>query len=350
MLQGAEIFKNLQYGPLLMDQDEEVLGIGPFAKVEWRPVKGWLFHLGGRYDHYRFRAKDHLVTETNPDNSGERVMSEFSPSFGVLYQITPSISLFGNFATGFQTPTVNELGNRPDGVGGFNPDLNPEHIQSVEVGMKGLLGQYRMAFNVSLYQMKIRDMLIPYQIEGTEEVFYRNAGKTRNNGLELEVRWAPIQGIHVTLGYTAMDFEFVDYRVALDSGDTVQLAGNDVPGVPPHRVYGALRLESPWGLYGLLQAQWVDAYYCNDFNGPKPGDDTPIENFINDAYTIVDVRLGLHRRFGPLTLEIYGGINNVLDVRYNGSIVPNAFGNRFFEPAPGRNFFWGVNLPYAFGG
>ncbi len=349
-LEGAAIFKNLQRGALLMDQDEEVLGLGPFAKLEWRPAPGWILHAGGRYDRYQFRAVDHLITETNPDNSGERVMSEFSPSFGVLYQITPTLSVFGNYATGFQTPTVNELGNRPDGVGGFNPDLKPEHIRSVEVGMKGMLGAYRLAFHLSVYRMTIRDMLIPYQIEGTEEVFYRNAGETRNNGLEIQVRWTPVSGFMLTLGYTAMDFEFVNYEVELPSGDRVQLAGNDVPGVPPHRIFGGLRYESPWGLYGQMQVQWVDAYYCNDFNGPAPGDDTPLENFINDAYTVVDLRLGLRRQWGPLTVEIYGGVNNLLDVRYNGSIVPNAFRNRFFEPAPGRNYFWGITLPYAFGG
>ncbi|MGB5580800.1 MAG: hypothetical protein WBM68_09575, partial [Woeseia sp.] len=36
------------------------------------------------------------------------------------------------------------------------------------------------------------------------------------------------------------------------------------------------------------------------------------------------------------------GINNLFDERYNSNIRINAFGSRYYEPAPDRNVYAGV--------
>jgi iron complex outermembrane receptor protein len=38
------------------------------------------------------------------------------------------------------------------------------------------------------------------------------------------------------------------------------------------------------------------------------------------------------------------GLNNLLDERYFSSVVINAAGARYFEPAPGRNIYLGVGV------
>ena len=55
-------------------------------------------------------------------------------------------------------------------------------------------------------------------------------------------------------------------------------------------------------------------------------------------YCRTDLRLSYSLGKG----QIFVGINNIFNVRYNGSIVPNAFANRFFEPAAGRVLFLGL--------
>ena len=40
------------------------------------------------------------------------------------------------------------------------------------------------------------------------------------------------------------------------------------------------------------------------------------------------------------------GLNNILDAEYNDNIRINAFGGRFFEPAPGFNLFGGVAFQF----
>ena len=44
--------------------------------------------------------------------------------------------------------------------------------------------------------------------------------------------------------------------------------------------------------------------------------------------------------------EIYLGVNNLLDVNYFDNIRINAFGKRYYEPAPKRNVHFGLNLSF----
>ena len=50
----------------------------------------------------------------------------------------------------------------------------------------------------------------------------------------------------------------------------------------------------------------------------------------------------LDRDVGGARLQPYLGLDNVFDARYNGSVIPNGFGGRYFEPAPGRQVFAGM--------
>jgi iron complex outermembrane receptor protein len=147
-----------------------------------------------------------------------------------------------------------------------------------------------------------------------------------------------------------MHFVFKDFLVESSSGDPVtlaQLAGNDVPGVPPRHFFAGLTYEHNAGAYAEANLQWSDRYFANDFNGPPPGSSKPAGDFVNDAFLLVDARLGWQHDFQNTGIEIFCAVNNLLDERYNGAITPNAFGDRFFEPAPGRGWYLGLRLAFA---
>jgi iron complex outermembrane recepter protein len=129
-------FRNLQgtRGDVTLDQLEHVDNLGVFGQLAATPLPRVNLLGGLRYDVVRFRADDRLITATNPDDSGERTMSAVSPSMGVSFLASPALTLYGNVATAFQTPTTTELANRPDGAGGFNPELEPQLTVSFEAG------------------------------------------------------------------------------------------------------------------------------------------------------------------------------------------------------------------------
>ena len=345
-LSPKDIFDKISYGNKLLDQAEKVIGIGPFLQGEIS-FSSFSLLLGLRYNNYRFIVDDRLL-EDGSDDSANRTMDKLSTTAGINYRVDDLSKLYFNYSTSFQTPTTSELSNRPDGKGGFNPDLLPEDIYSLELGYKkvALLGYFNL--NASLFYMRFSNLLIPYQVLGSEETFYKNAGKAENKGIELTLEYFPLKDINAFISYSGYDFTFKDYLVEAEINgvtQTFQLSGNSVPGVPSNKIAVGINYNSAEiGLFGSLRFVWEDKYFANDFNGSIPGTTLPQSDFINDGYVKTDLRLGYLLKTDFTNAQFFLGVNNIFDVRYNGSIVPNANANLFFEPSPGRNWYGGVRL------
>jgi iron complex outermembrane recepter protein len=338
--QPDEIFTNLNYGDKLIDQEENVLGIGPFFSFKFLLNENLGLLAGLRYDYYTFEVDDPFT-----QNSGKRKMNQLSPSAGVFYKPGLSSRVFFNYSTSFLTPTTSELSNRPEAAGGFNPDLYPETIYQLELGTEYFLNEIQTSFSATAYFLNFSNLIIPYQIQNSEEVFFRNAGKAKNKGTEIMIKTYFFNNLRTTLSYTIMDFIFKDYLVEYEN-NTYQLKGNKVPGVPQQIFFFQVDYLNDEGLRAKIKLNLVDEYFANDFNGTPPGSESPIENFINKSYFKTDLRLGYNFSFNFIDSEIFFGINNLFDINYSGSVVPNAFGQRYFEPAPGRSWYGGLQIIY----
>jgi iron complex outermembrane receptor protein len=342
-LEAQDILKNVTKGEKLLQQDETVLNSSVFAELVLRPLPSWSFTGGVRVDRYDFEATDQLQL-FGVSMSGERRMRSTSPMFAVTYQYSPHINLYSLYSTAFQTPTTTELSNRADAIGGFNPQLGPEKIRNFEVGLKGLLPSHRLQLSLAAYHLVIRDLLIPYQIksEVSEEIYFRNAGQARNAGFESALHWYATSWFTSSIAYTFSNFQYTDYRVQQNGVTTTQLAGNDVPGVPRHLFN--FRCDIYHGDVNVgLNVNASGSYFTNDYNGPVASDEKP-DAFINDAFLVLDLDLEYDVRLFGQDVTFYGLVENLLKTRHNRSIVPNAFANRFFEPAAGRSFYLGLKL------
>ena len=87
-----------------------------------------------------------------------------------------------------------------------------------------------------------------------------------------------------------------------------------------------------------FQIQYFGELYTSDNN-----------NNIEPGYLISNVRLNFNnnslekRKF---KINPYLGVNNVFNTDYSDNIRINAFGSRFYEPAPKRNLYLGISLKY----
>src|ERR1019366_9187561 len=113
---------------------------------------------GIRQDINEVSVADHFLSDG--DASGSRTMQAPSGNGGIAVRLGQSITLWTDVATVFSTPTTTELANRPDGSGGFNPDLNPERSLTEEVGARGRVG--RLSFDVAAYHTITNDAIVPY--------------------------------------------------------------------------------------------------------------------------------------------------------------------------------------------
>lgn len=281
---------------------------------------------GLRYDRLTFSVDSAAVEQTN-----SRTFNALSPSIGVSY-LTDTNKWYANVSTSFEAPTTTELVNSPEGGGGFNPSLEPERTIGLEFGTKGNLSGNLLQYELTLYRMWIEDILFPYQLQANGPTFYRNQGNTVHSGIESRITTQPLDFLQFNATYNYIHATFQDQEVTNGSS----LNGNDVPGIPNHRLNLSIRYLHN-NILGELSYNYVSQYFADNLNTAE-----------NDAYGTVDVKLSLARPVNESSVQIqpYINLNNIFDVRYNGSIVPNAFGDRYFEPAAGRNFQVGLSIAF----
>ncbi|MEX2582698.1 MAG: TonB-dependent receptor [Gemmatimonadota bacterium] len=308
-------------------QDEQILGGAVFGQLTAEPVDRLTAVAGVRFDVTRFEADDRIITSTNPDDSGSRTMSAFSPSVGLNYELVPALSVYGNVATSFETPTSTELANQPGNLGGYNPDLQPQRTVSFEAGAKGLVAG-AASYQLAVYRANIDDALIQFT-PADQRAYYRNAGSAIHQGVEAGLTIALIDDLRANVAYTYVDAAFDEYVQ-----DGVSFEGNQIPGVSPHRLDGSLTYTAPFGAYATVEARYNDEMAVNDEN-----------TAFADAYTLVDFRGGLDTiNLGGLAVEPFVGVTNIFDEAYVTSPSLNHVFGRYFEPGPGRALYAGAQL------
>ncbi len=327
-------------GATTLDQDEQVTALGVYVQNETQLAELVELTLGARYDRVRFEVEDHFLQDGS-DDSGARTLDDgavdvfglgLSPMAGLRYSPSEAANLYANVATSFQTPTTTELANRPDGAGGFNPELEPEKATSWELGLKGVVGD-RFTYQVAGFLIDVRDELIPFEVpDQPQRQFFRNAGSASHNGIEIGAGARLLPAVGVELAYTYSNFFFDEFQT-----EDAEFDGNKIPGVPPHHAFLQVGYDDARLPFAFVEAEYADAYFVDDANTEK-----------NDSYIVVNLRAGWNGELGGLRWKPFIGIGNVCDDEYNGSVVVNAFGGRFYEPSPGRNVYAGLGVEYAF--
>ena len=312
-------------GAKQLEQLEEVLSLAPFAQVTATLRPRWLATAGVRYDFYDFSATDRFLTDG--DQSGGRTLDAFSPMVGLTFLATDEVNLYTNFSTAYQTPTTVELSNKPTGEGGFNENLDPATLRSFEVGTRGLVADGRVRYELATYFSTLDNAFVEFQ-RPDEQTFFLNAAESSRNGLEARLDWTPVPRLRTYLTYTYQNFEFEQFRTGGND-----FSGNVEPGAPPHQLFLGGSYETAFGLRSVAQFRWVDGFPVNNAN-----------TFSNWSYRVVDLRFGWDQRWNGVQVRPFVGIDNLFDQRYNASTIPNSFGNRFYEPAPGREIYVGFRI------
>jgi iron complex outermembrane receptor protein len=327
-----ERFDNNQgvLGAKTLDQNEKVVSIGVFLQDEIALTERLELTLGGRFDRIRFDVSDDFLADG--DDSGKRTLKEFSPSLGIRFGLTDRTNLYANISTSFETPTTTEFAN-PTG-GGFNPDLDPQTATNYEIGIKGLIGA-RSRYELAVFQIDVDDELVAFEIPTQPgRDFFNNAGKSERKGFEMLLATEPVDGLKASLAYTYSDFTFEKF-IDVNAND---FGGKTIPGIPEHLVHADLTYAHNSGLFANFDVLYSDKVFTNNANSAS-----------SDSYVVSNLKLGYTRFFNNWEFSPFIGVNNLADEHYNGNVRINAFGQRFFEPAPERNIYGGLTLRYDFG-
>ncbi len=315
-------------GAIRLDQRELVRGIGGYARAELELPHGVFLSAAARRDRVAFVVTDRFKTTTNPDDSGERTLSATTPMLGVVWRARPTLSVFTNWTSAFETPTITELTNQDNGVAGLNAALAPQRTRTVEGGLQALV-QSRFRVDVAAFRATVQDELVPFDVPNAPgRRAFRNAGQTSRTGLETSVL-AVFPRVDVGASYTRSHFRFDRYVVG-----TVNYAGKPIPGIPAQMSQ----------LWTTARAGGAFATIETTLSSKMTADDAA--TIASAGYSVWALRAGYAglRGWTRLGLEPTIGIDNLFDRRFATSVVVNATRNRYFEPALARRAFLSVRV------
>lgn len=319
-------------GELRRNEMDSVWNFDQYAIAEWWFAERWRLAGGMRRSSVSFRVRDDFVTGFNPDDSGGRDYSALRPVIGLLYAASDTVNLYASAGRGFETPTFAELAYRPDGQPGLNFALEASTSTNLELGLKAQLARdHRL--NLALFRTGTRNDIVPDANLSGRSTF-RNAARTRRQGVELALESKLGPGLGAWLAWTWIDAEFRDYA----SLSGVDLSGRALPGVPKHALYAELAWRhAPSGFTTAVEAQWNARVWADDANTASAA-----------AWAIANWRVGYDWRAAGWRIQPYLRIDNLFDERHVGSVIVNAVNGRYYESAPGRSWFGGVKASLAF--
>ena len=312
-------------GDLTTNQDEDVTTSAVYVEDAWDITGNLALTLGARYDDVDYEVTD----RTGGGGSGQADFTQFSPMAGLLWSIRPGMKLYGNISRAFDPPTTTELAN-PEGSTGFNQDLDAQTATNYELGMKGLLVD-RARYELALFHIDVKDAIVPFELAGSGQSFFENAGRSTHRGLEAALSMELLPGLTGSATYTWSDFTFDEFRGV----DGEVFDGNRIPGIPEHLFNIDLAWSHSSGFYAGWDLLYAGSFYADNANRVE-----------TDDYLVSNLRAGYRRAGEHWEISPFVGINNLFDEEYIGNVRLNASFGRYYEPAPERNVYVGVLLRY----
>ena len=266
--------------------------IGIYAEDEFALNEKLTLTFGVRFDMVNYDWRDELH-EGVDNTSNSTSISSFSPKFGVAYNPTKNITIFGNVARGFNPPQISQLFVGSSYSGLANPDLKPEYLTNYELGVRGDVKQ-KFIYQLSYFIMDFVDQ-ISAEIDPAidpDVPINQNIGKTRHSGLEtaLEYRFTPRFNIYANYSYLNAHFvSSTDYE------------NNDLRKTPHNIANAGLRYGFKFGLSAALDYKFIDKYYMDNEN---------VNEY--EGYSMLNLKV-MYKRKGFLASV---AVNNLLNTNY----------------------------------
>ncbi len=306
-----------------------------FSSLEWQLSAKTRVHIS-----QSFNALSYDITRLvaaygyGPTGSISRDFSlQWIPRVGLNYEFSPNASTYLSFARGFSPPTLEEIRTNE---GSVNKGLEAELGTNIEWGFRGYLWDQQWFVDASFFYFWLKEAIVQQQTERGTLVF-QNAGSTVQPGFEVRlegVLWASNSGVwRVNYGAAGnyYPFEFVNYR----SVDGI-FDGNPLTGVPKTQFYQQLRFNGIAGLGASFTHQYQSRLALDDEN-----------SVFAQAHHLFNGQFSWTYRWGTrLETKAYVSLENLSDLNYSLGYDTNAFGGRFYQPAPKRHAYGGLRMSW----
>ncbi|MCF0407196.1 TonB-dependent receptor [Klebsiella pneumoniae] len=327
MVNGAPQYG--EQGALRRNERNLMWNVDPYLQTQWQLTDKLSLDAGVRYSSVWFDSNDYYITPGNGDDSGDASYHKWLPAGSLKYALTDAWNVYLSAGRGFETPTINELSYRSDNQSGLNFGLKPSTNDTVEIGSKTRIGNG--LFTAALFQTNTDNEIVVDSSSGGR-TSYKNAGKTRRQGMELGLDQQFGESWRLKAAWTWLD---ATYRtnVCYDASCN----GNRIPGIARNMGYASFGYQPEQGWYAGSDIRYMSDIMANDENTAKA-----------PSWTVVGLTTGYKWSYGRMDMDLFGRIDNLFDREYVGSVIVNESNGRYYEPAPGRNYGIGLNLAWRF--
>lgn len=236
-----------------------------------------------------------------------REEKEWSGTLKLAYNLSDDVMAYlsaarGYKAGGFNLDRVQSANGLSSGTMGIVPvddtSFPGEFVDSYELGTKTTWRDGNLLLNAALFHQVYSDFQLNSFL-GTSFVV-RSIPEVVSQGIDAELLWqTPTPGLSVQGGFTWAKTEYGDEL--LPDADLVLLPGNQMSFAP--RFSGNVALTYQFDVGDRLQGRFsIGAKHMSDYN---TGSDLDPEK-AQEAYTLVNARIGLGRRDKRWALELWG--------------------------------------------
>lgn len=326
------------------------------------PALEWT--IGGRYNYHTVELKDRnpdFSSFLGPDTTsldGKHTFKRLNLFTGLTYDVTETLTVFGNVGQSSRAPTPLELScANPEAPCRFpnglvdDPPLEAVVATTVAVGARG--GTSSLDWRVALFSSWNKNAIRFQATENQFKSFFENIDKTVHQGIEIGLNYHITPALRLSADYTYLNAEFGDsFSISSPNnpadptpgGPAIKVEDGDrIPLTPEH----IFNVGLDWQATGQLQLG-VDVQGNSDqfFRG----DEANVDSERVDGFAIVNA----HARyaFSENVAVFVRGIN-LFDAEYAtfgvygeaDEVLPNASDNpRFIGPGAPRAFWVGVEL------
>ncbi len=197
---------------------------GLYTQLQSR-IDNWVFLLGGRYDRVNSSYRNKAGTLNAPADL-DYWDGQFTWQAGLMYQFDNGVSPYLSYSTAY---------NPTQQVSSTSGPLDPTTSEQYEAGVKYEPKGWNTTVSALIYDLRKKDDSLYDSVVGD----YRNIGRSRAKGVELEVSSDLTDNFNLTSAYT-----YTDSRITKDAPGSL-LEDRQITGVPRNQA-------SIWATYRFL--------------------------------------------------------------------------------------------------
>lgn len=192
-----------------------------FGNATFKVTERFDFGFGMRWarNDQRFRQISAGAIVPEADDPGESSESVFTYSLSPQFHLSEDAMLYGRVATGYRPGGPNVT------LPGVPPTFDSDTVTSYEVGLKAMVFDHRLQFDIAAFYMDWDDIQVGITFGGVGGI--GNGPSARSQGVEASLVWLPVDGL--TLGLTGA---YTDARLTEDAPDISGQDRDRLPRIP----------------------------------------------------------------------------------------------------------------------